>query len=112
MLREPQAVPDVKSPRPMATAGEGYILALWLPNAFLDTQTFLPPEQAASHRGVSLRHVCWITQHRQSGRITNCCSFPAVLILMVKRHLSISRFVSSWENGQQPRQPVTSQGSL
>jgi hypothetical protein len=84
MLREPQAVPDVKSaPAPWQLAGEGYILALWLPNAFLDTQTFLPPEQAASRKG-RIAYVMFVDYAASPvGPYHELLFIPAVLILMV-----------------------------
>lgn len=100
MLREPQAVPDVKSaPAPWQLAGEGYILALWLPNAFLDTQTFLPPEQAASRKG-RIAYVMFVDYAASPvGPYHELLFIPGSIDFDGKRHLSISRiFVSSWES--------------
>lgn len=100
MQRQLQHLPEVKSaPAPWQLAGEGYILAIWLPNEFLDTQCFLSPQQSASRKG-RIAYVMFVDYAASPvGPYHELLFIPGSVDFDGERHLTISRiFVSSWDS--------------
>lgn len=100
MLRQLEAVPEVRSaPAPWQLAGEGYILALWLSNDFLDQQTFLAPAQRQSRKG-RIAYVMFVDYAASPvGPYHELLFIPGSVDFDGERHLTISRiFVSSWDS--------------
>ncbi len=97
MLRQLEALPEVQSaPAPWQLTGEGYILAVWLPNEFLDTQTFLPAAQRQSRKG-GIAYVMFVDYAASPvGPYHELLFIPGSVDFDGERHLTISRiFVSS-----------------
>lgn len=100
MQRQLQQLPEVKSaPAPWQLAGEGYILAIWLPNEFLDTRCFLSPQQSASRKG-RIAYVMFVDYAASPvGPYHELLFIPGSVDFDGERHLTISRiFVSSWDS--------------
>lgn len=98
-------LPEVMAaPAPWLLKGSGYILAIRLPKAFLDQQSFLAGDLKASRRG-PLAYVMFVDyQSSDVGPYHELLYIPGSLQFRRARHLTISRiYVSSWEsvvNGQ------------
>ena len=100
MQRQLEPLPEVKSaPAPWQLAGEGYILALWLPNDFLDQKTFLPLAQRLSRKG-RIAYVMFVDYAASPvGPYHELLFIPGSVDFDGERHLTISRiFVSSWDS--------------
>lgn len=88
-----------EAPAPWLLKGCGYILAIRLPKAFLDQQSFIAEDLKSSRRG-QLAYVMFVDyQSSDVGPYHELLYIPGSLQFTTARHLSISRiYVSSWES--------------
>ena len=100
MLRQLEELPLVEyAPAPWHLVGEGYIVALWLPDDFLTRHCFLPPELRPSRRGriAYLMFVDYLAS--PVGPYHELLFIPGSVDFSGERRLTINRiFVSSWES--------------
>lgn len=91
------AVPMV--PAPWQLKGQGYILAIRLPDAFLDNESFLPDNLRPSRRG-GTGYVMFVDYSQSdAGPYYELLYIPGSLSFGKKRLLSISKiYVSSWDS--------------
>jgi len=88
-----------EAPAPWQLKGRGYILAIRLPKAFLDEQSFIPDSLKPSRRG-PLAYVMFVDYETSGvGPYRELLYIPGSLQFSTARQLSISRiYVSSWES--------------
>lgn len=86
-------------PAPWQLKGQGYILAIRLPEEFLDNESFLPDSLRASRRG-RMAYVMFVDYSQSdAGPYHELLYIPGSLAFGQKRHLSISKiYVSTWES--------------
>lgn len=86
-------------PAPWQLKGQGYILAVRLPESFLDNQSFLPETQRATRRG-RLAYVMFVDYRETDvGPYHELLYIPGSLAFGSRRRLSISRiYVSTRES--------------
>lgn len=87
------------APAPWQLRGQGYILAVRLPDSFLDNQSFLPDTQRPTRRG-RLAYVMFVDyQQSDAGPYHELLYIPGSLAFGARRHLSISKiYVSTWDS--------------
>lgn len=87
------------APAPWHLKGQGYILAIRLPEAFLDNESFLPDSLRSTRRG-RMAYVMFVDYSQSdAGPYHELLYIPGSLAFGQKRHLSISKiYVSTWDS--------------
>lgn len=98
VLEKSEDLPNVPlAPAPWDITGNGYIVAVWMPREVIDTNSFLPPDLAHTHRGRLA--LMMFVDYRESpcGAYKELLYIPGPLSFSSQRTRSITRcFVSTY----------------
>lgn len=87
------------APAPWQLKGQGYIMAIRLPDAFLDNESFIPDNLKPSRRG-RMAYVMFVDYERSdAGPYYELLYIPGSFAFGNQRRLSISKiYVSTWDS--------------